>query len=113
MVVLVSLLAWGPAAWAAEAKKAEPAGGANVDKVAVAVGSGVLGLVLASGIIQTVGAGVAVVQGAGMAEALEAAGLPLPVALLSVALGVVFGQDLVTRLIASFKEGGGHAKPAH
>ena len=62
------------------------------------VGGAMLGLVLASGAISIANTGIMIYEGAAIMDALEgAAGLSLPVAVLSGALGALFGQDTVLR----------------
>ncbi|MEI8393577.1 MAG: hypothetical protein WCF85_02500 [Rhodospirillaceae bacterium] len=60
------------------------------------VGGGVLGLVLASGLINLGFAGAMMLETGAIVDSLEAgASLPLPLALLAGGLGAMFGQDLV------------------
>ncbi len=80
----------------------------TLNKSLTLVGSGLLGVVLASGAIGLVSAGSMMIEGTGFADALESgAGLALPVALLSGVLGIVFGQEMVGRnvdtLVGEFK----------
>jgi len=74
--------------------------GENSSKNLAIVGAGMLGILLASGAVGLANSLTLMAEGGGFAEALESgAGLPLPVALLSAVLGVVFTQDFVARNI--------------
>jgi len=79
------------------------------------VGGGVLGVVLASGVVGIASATTMMFEGAGFVEAMESgAGLALPVTLLGAILGAVFGQDLVLRNINNFNASVGTSEaPAH
>jgi hypothetical protein len=98
VMVLVLGLAGLPAAGAAE-KRAAPIPVAEtryeMPPVLALIGGALVGVVLASGVVNLGAATLMAAEGAGIAEALEAgAALPLPVAGLSAVLGAVFGRDL-------------------
>ncbi|CAK0756410.1 conserved membrane hypothetical protein [Gammaproteobacteria bacterium] len=74
----------------------------NFNKNLAMVGGGVLGVVLASGLVGLASASTMMYEGAGFADAMESGtGLALPMAALSAILGAVFGQDMVLRNINS------------
>ncbi|KOR29366.1 hypothetical protein TI04_08815 [Achromatium sp. WMS2] len=75
------------------------------------VGGGLVGLLVASGAAGLISSSVMMLEGAGVAEAIEAgAGLTMPVAVLSAILGGMFAQEFVLRTIESLRSGG--HKPA-
>lgn len=72
----------------------------NINRDLALVGGAALGLVAASGAVNLINAGMLMTGGAPVFEALEAgAGLGVPLVLLGVTLGAVFGQDLIYRNI--------------
>ena len=80
----------------------------------VSVGGGIVGLVVASGIVNLFNAGALMTQGTPIIEAMEAgAGLPLPVTALAVILGAVFCKDIVTKTILPIFVSNEHGKPTH
>ena len=116
--ILLSLLVGLPAAEAqtraSAPLKPESAGHVSgLSKEVAMVGGAVLGLVIASGVVNLVNAGTMIYGGAAIADALEGgAGLAMPMALLGAALGVVLGQETVLRNIAWLR-GGEAAKGGH
>lgn len=117
--VLLSLLVGLPAAAEAQTRASAPhkqeSGGhsSSLNKDLALVGGGVLGLVMASGVVGLVNAGTLIYGGAAITDALETgAGLAMPIALLGVALGAVLGQETVLRNI-NWLMGGGEAKGGH
>ena len=117
--VLLSLLIGLPAASDAQTRAAAPhkqesAGHSQgLTKDLALVGGAVLGLVVASGVVNLVNAGTMIYGGTAIADALEGgAGLTMPMALLGVALGAVLGQETVLRNI-NWAMGGESAKGGH
>lgn len=99
VIMLVLVLGGLPAALGAETRPpaAKPVAEASsgLPPVLALIGGGVIGVVLAAGVVNLGSAALMLVEGAGFAEALEAgASLPLPVAALSLVLGGLFGRDL-------------------
>ena len=87
--------------------------GSDMNRNLALVGGGLLGLLLASGAVNLISAGLMISEGTGIAEAMEAgAGLSMPLTVLSAVLGAVFGQEYVLHYINSFRsgehEGSGH-----
>lgn len=81
------------------------------------IGGGVLGMLLASGTVGILSTISMTLEGAGVAEAMEAgAGLTMPVAVLSAILGAFFAQEYVLKAINEFQasgKAGGHAGSSH
>jgi len=119
---LLALLVALPCPAGAETHGAAPNGGSggfftNINRDAALAGGAVLGLVLASGVVNLINAGTLMYGGAAVFEALESgAGIGVPVVLLGATLGAVFGQDLIYRNLP-WLGGGEHtdhpAKPKH
>jgi hypothetical protein len=118
VVVMLGVLVCLPGAAAAQTKAPRngkpPASAVDYYSREIAiVGGGVLGLLVATGAINLVAAGTMAYEGMAIGEALEAgAGLPMPVAVLSAAIGAVLGQDFIYRTFIA-GSGNGEAKPAH
>ncbi|MEI6559542.1 MAG: hypothetical protein WCO00_14150 [Rhodospirillaceae bacterium] len=122
-VVLLSLLVGLSAAADAQTRPAAPHKAeaahtsaprtSGLTKDMALVGGAVLGLVVASGIVNLVNAGTMIYGGTAIADALESgAGLAMPVALLGAALGAVFGQETIVRNI-NWLTGAEAAKGGH
>ncbi len=114
--VLLSVMVGLPVAANAQGHTAAPTPAhrsQTLGKDAATLAGGVLGLVVASGIVGVVNAGTLAFSGTAIVDALEAgANLTLPMALLGAGLGAVFGQETVLRNI-NWLIGGEAAKGGH
>jgi hypothetical protein len=95
------------------ARGTEAAGRQDMNRNLSLIGGGLVGLLVAAGLVNLMSAGAMLYEGAGFTEAMETgAGLSIPVTVLSAVLGAVLAQDFVLRNIEAY-QAGGHPTSAH